>query len=606
MAALSPDYMAILKKILRERFVDSLPPLLDTKKPAAEQQDKQLSRAFSAFVLHKLLNLAPADAAAAVVDDFNDKGIDAIYYHEPSETLYLLQTKLKESQQFKQEDAQPFCEGVRLLLKQRFSVFNQNVQRRQAEIETALDACSRIELVVPYTGNGVSQTAYDTLQALLDDEDVDEERLIRQVKYYAADEITSDLLAEEAYAPVNADVFLQKCSKVEEPRTTYYGLAKLSDLVALHKDHGKALYERNIRYFLGSSKSDVNAAIQTTLRDAPDKFFYLNNGVTAVCDYVDQKGNKPATGFRRYQVRGLSIINGAQTVASAAEFVVQNPQSDIESAKVLFTLIKAPAAGDFGKQVTRARNHQNPVQMANFAALDENQERLRQEIALLGFDYHYRPEAQGDSAAAVTLDEAARALALLQADPRHVIWLKSDVTRLTNPDSSEYRMLFAKTLSGAVLVNAVLCQRVMRGLLKESEQHAPAGSQERLIYRHGINVIMAVMLKQLSTHIEGGAVLDVAKVSVLVSRPLDELRQRAVDLWQQQHQNEGPLAFFKAMDRTTPFLIALMKKQYELEGFQEERNPERLGRLAQEGISLTQDLVERLSKAAPQLKESKK
>ncbi len=406
MAALAPDYMATLKKILRERFVGSLPPLLDTQKPAAEQQEKQLSRAFSAFVLHKLLDLAPADAAAAVVDDFNDKGIDAIYYHEPSETLYLLQAKLKESEQFKQEDALPFCEGVRLLLKQDFAAFNQNVLRRQAEIEAALDACSHIQLVVPYTGDGVSKTASDALQVLLDDKNLDEERLLKQVQYYAADEITRDLRAEHAYSPVHTDIFLQKCSKVEEPRTTYFGLARLSDLVALHKHHGKALYERNIRYFLGSSKSDVNAAIQTTLRDAPDKFFYLNNGVTAVCEHVDQKGNKPTTGFRRYQVRGLSIINGAQTVASAAEFMTQNPLSDIGSARVLFTLIKAPSDGAFGKQVTRARNHQNPVQVANFAALDDTQEQLRQEARLLGFDYHYRPEAQGTSLKAFTREGA--------------------------------------------------------------------------------------------------------------------------------------------------------------------------------------------------------
>lgn len=36
-----------------------------------------------------------------MVDDFNDKGIDAIHYDAKSETLYLLQTKLKESEQFK-------------------------------------------------------------------------------------------------------------------------------------------------------------------------------------------------------------------------------------------------------------------------------------------------------------------------------------------------------------------------------------------------------------------------------------------------------------------------------------------------------------------------
>lgn len=566
MAALAPDYMTTLKKILRERFVGSLPPLLDTQKPAAEQQEKQLSRAFSAFVLHKLFDLAPADAAAAVVDDFNDKGIDAIYYHEPSETLYLLQAKLKESEQFKQEDALPFCEGVRLLLKQDFAVFNQNVLRRQAEIEAALDACSHIQLVVLYTGDGVSKTASDALQVLLDDKNLDEERLLKQVQYYAADEITRALRAEHAYSPVHTDIFLQKCSKVEEPRTTYFGLARLSDLVALHKHHGKALYERNIRYFLGSSKSDVNAAIQTTLRDAPDKFFYLNNGVTAVCEHVDQKGNKPTTGFRRYQVRGLSIINGAQTVASAAEFMTQNPLSDIGSARVLFTLIKAPSDGAFGKQVTRARNHQNPVQIANFAALDDTQEKLRQEARLLGFDYHYRPEAQGTSPKAFTLEEALRALALQKNDSRYPVWLRGELARLSNPESDEYKSLFSPTLSGMRLVNVVQCQRVLRDLIVGYENGAPAASREKMLYRHGNHVIMAVMMKRLRDRIAAAQVIDPGEVAALVSPSLDLLRQQAYDLGQSRLNGAGPLAFFRNQSNAVAFLADLMERHYGLAG----------------------------------------
>lgn len=62
---------------LKERFVPFLPPLLDTKKPTANQAAKQLSRAFSAFALHKLLDLTPQIAAAAVVDDFQDRHINA-------------------------------------------------------------------------------------------------------------------------------------------------------------------------------------------------------------------------------------------------------------------------------------------------------------------------------------------------------------------------------------------------------------------------------------------------------------------------------------------------------------------------------------------------
>ena len=323
MPAREPDYLAILKQVLAAHFVPFLPPLLGNANPT-DQAEKQLSRAFSAFALHKLLDITPQAAAASV--------------------LY-----------------------------------------RKAEIEGALDTCSHIKLVVPYTGDSISQTARDALQALLDDEDLDEERLVKQVEYHMATEIARDLLAEQAYQPVHTDVALQKHAKVESPRATYYGVARLADLVALHQTHSKALYKRNIRYFLGSSRSNVNKAIKVTLRDDPGSFFYLNNGVTAASDEIEPKGKNASSRFQRFKVRGLSIINGAQTVASAAEFVAQHPGSNIDDAKVMLTLIKAPADRPFGKRVSKARNHQNPVQTANFATLDENQERLRQEVALLAF-----------------------------------------------------------------------------------------------------------------------------------------------------------------------------------------------------------------------------
>ncbi|HFC8477013.1 hypothetical protein [Neisseria meningitidis] len=93
MAALKPEYMEILKRILEERFVKSrfLPELQDSTKRPEDLRQKNLSRAFSAFALQKLCDLSIKEAARAVVDDFNDKGIDAIYYDEPKETLYCRQ-----------------------------------------------------------------------------------------------------------------------------------------------------------------------------------------------------------------------------------------------------------------------------------------------------------------------------------------------------------------------------------------------------------------------------------------------------------------------------------------------------------------------------------
>ncbi len=562
MSALEPQYMEILKRILAERFVQFLPPLLDTTKSKDEQHIKQLSRAFSAFTLNKLLDITPRDASASIVDDINDQGIDAIYYHVPTETLYLLQAKLKESEQFKQEDALSFCKGVRLLLKQSFNSFNKNILNRQAEIESALDTCNHIKLVIAYTGNGISKTASDVLHDIINNEESDEERLVQQVKYYTPAEIVHDLLEEQAYKPVNTDIRLQNYAKLEIPRLTYYGIAQLTDLVALHEQHSKALYERNIRYFLGSNQSDVNKAIKATLDESPADFFYLNNGITAICDKIDPKGRKDD--IRRFEVHSLSIINGAQTVASAAEFAQQYPDKNIDEAKVMLTLIQTSSDEQFGKSVTKARNHQNPVQTANFASLDKVQERLRQEIACLGFNYHYRTEAPIANSGAITLDEAIRALASLQKDPRYTAILKREPARLANPDSTEYQTLFTTKLSGIKLVNAVLCHRVIRELVVGYEQQAPTRSQEKLIYRHALHIITVVMMKRLCKRINSADIIDPKIISTLISQPLDQLRQQTFELGQQRLITEGPLAYFRNQGNVVAFLSDLMVAHFNL------------------------------------------
>jgi len=71
-----------------------------------------------------------------------------------------------------------------------------------------------------------------------------------------------------------------------------------------------------------------------------------------VCDLIQPKGTR--NNVRKFRVRGFSIINGSQTVASAAEFVRRHLGKSIDDAKVILTLIKAAADEIFGKSVTRA------------------------------------------------------------------------------------------------------------------------------------------------------------------------------------------------------------------------------------------------------------
>jgi hypothetical protein len=116
MAAISPEYLTLLNKTLEKDFVPHLPALIDTTRPADQQKKKNCSRAFAAFAIANLCGIGRKEAAESVVDDFDDHGIDAVYYHGASETLYIVQAKLKTAEMFSQDEALAFCQGVRKLI----------------------------------------------------------------------------------------------------------------------------------------------------------------------------------------------------------------------------------------------------------------------------------------------------------------------------------------------------------------------------------------------------------------------------------------------------------------------------------------------------------
>ena len=561
MTSLNLDYQEILKRELLVSYVPNLPPLLQNSKLEEEQLQKNLSRALSAFSVCNICDISKTDAAKSVVDDFDDYGIDAIYYHAPSDTLYFVQSKLKAGAMFSQEEALAFCQGVRKLIKQDFNGFNAHVLKRKTEIEDALDNCSLIKLILAHTGSGISLHAKQAIEELLAD-DHGEERLESQYIDFDSSCVIDSLQTSKAYERVNADLWVEKCSTVSEPKVTYFGLVQLLDLVKLHNKHDKALYEKNIRTFLGN-KSEVNASIQKTLKTNPKEFMYLNNGVTALCADIKPKGESAAQGGKRKIVlEGLSVINGAQTIASSAKFAADNNESDLSEARVFLTLIKADTDAEFGKAVTRARNHQNPVLLANFAALDEEQERLRRDLAHLDIHYAYKAEAADGvyDENHIRIDEAAQALAMLQPDPRFVVWLKKEPAQLLDTTSVHYKALFSPNISAFQLANAI---RLNRFLQKRMAAEA-AGSyyQERLTYKHGGYALAWVMAKRLREVINGAKLIDTAKLKTELSLPFDQLRQTLYD--EAKKDFRGPLALFRNQTAAIPLLERVMIAHFSL------------------------------------------
>lgn len=549
MAALQPQFLAPLKELLQQRFVPHLPPLLG-QDGQEDKPKKQISRAFSAFVLQQKFDLDVVTATKAVVDDYEDHGLDAIYYHEADQTLYLVQSKMKVDAQFTLGEAQAFIEGIKLLLNKQFNRFNQNVQNLQAQIETALDECEHIQLLIAYTGSGITMQAQNYLQPAIQELiDEGEEQIEPGYQEFTATDVEQALRSEHEVDTVNERVAVYKFRVQEQPQKVVFGIAKLTDLIALHTTHDRKLYEKNIRYFIGSGRRGVNKAIKDTLLHEPENFIYLNNGITLDGNAVKPKGNiRGHTGSKHIAVDGLSVVNGAQTIASAAQFMRENLDADISQAQVMVTIINT-GNDAFHKQVTKARNLQNPVDLANFAALNDTQERLRQEMKMFGVEYLYRPQ---QSAAAgirsITIETLAKALACMQADVRVPYQLKAEPSRFINQESVEYQAIFNPDLQGVMAINAVNIYLAIQALCTAAERSSP--SPEKLVYRHFTYCITTLLMAQFKNTITAVEITEQEAFERLISRAFDELRQKFSDSFRTLVFGSAPHAYFKRLSDT--------------------------------------------------------
>lgn len=136
------------------------------------------------------------------------------------------------------------------------------------------------------------------------------------------------------------------------------------------------IYEKNVRRFLGA-RGKVNKAMQSTLRDAPERFGLYNNGITIVVhDYNAGDGS--------VELAEPFIVNGCQTTRTIWEVFHTrlssggtgiNPETEAWKEKasqgvVVAKIVKVGTSGENLLQaITRYTNSQNAIREKDFLAL---------------------------------------------------------------------------------------------------------------------------------------------------------------------------------------------------------------------------------------------
>jgi hypothetical protein len=314
----------------------------------------------------------------------------------------------------------------------------------------------------------------------------------------------------------------------------------------------------------------VNNAIAETASRKPADFFYLNNGMTAVADTITPAAGTPAR--CNFRFTNFSIVNGAQTAGSLATAALAAPLSN--DAKVLITIIEIGGAADnIGQRITKARNYQNVVRGIDFAALDPHQESLRQELAVAGITYHYRPsvEAKTRRDDAFTLEEAAVALACLSLPIRtsnevqalksrgqkpnnavdYAVMAKKEVGRLWDQNGTAYGALFTADLSAIRMCRAVRICRFADQVLADTERAETVYSR-RMFFRHGRYFVMA-FLAHRSGDVLGRPELHLAPADkTLLSQRLNDLAELIYAESTPMQGVKGYLAIFRNLTDSQP------------------------------------------------------
>lgn len=553
-----------LRSVLIERFFPLLPgPRLPGLTHPQIEQNK-LSKSLAAFAVCKLADIDELTAAGTVIDDFDDNGVDAIYYDRLQHRLILVQSKfrLREGEP-DQADVEKFAGGIQDLLNGRYERFNEQFQNKLTDIEEALDDPSlKIVAALAYTSDTLSLHP----QRVLDDLQAEVNRFAPRLvcEQFTLERAHEMLSVEHARTTVDVSLILENWFATDLPHRAFYGQVSAAQLAQLFTQHGKSLFERNIRYYVGLSS--VNTAIARTLREEPEKMFYLNNGLTAICTSIAPKPTaRPERG--EFVIEGFSIVNGAQTVGVIAS-VAASVDLIASPAKVFITLIElSGATDDFGTRVTQARNYQNQVRIVDFAALDPNQEKLRRELAISGATYHYRPslEALRRDDNTFTLEEAALALACFSGKTELAVAAKKEIGRIWDRQGTIYPQLFKDTTSAVWVCRAVRIFRFLNSIMESNEAAAYGRYAERMFYRHARYLILHILARK-SKVLRKPELAMSQDDKLTLSRELNEYATLIFNEAEKLRGCTGYLALSRNMSWAVPLAESVMKALTEREG----------------------------------------
>ncbi|MFJ5078722.1 AIPR family protein [Streptomyces sp. NPDC088553] len=438
-------------------------------------EQRFLSRALTAAAVREVTGCDHKIAGASVIDGEDDQGIDGVAVTEGTQEVWLVQAKWSDDGKGKLDTnaAHKLIAGLRLIEQRSFDRFNERLEPIAARVNAAMhDARLKVTLVIAVMGVG---TLSKETANVLDDARREFNGLGPVLEYrvvHAAD-ILRQIREDLAPDPVRVTVRMTNWLRRNTPLVAYQGTVPASNIADWYQEHESRLYEQNLRQSLGTTR--VNSGMLSTLVDEPENFWLFNNGVTVLCDRLEEEwpGRRRPDEPVHLHLSGVSVVNGAQTVAAAHRATKTAPDA-VEDAEVTVKVIVVDKGmPDLAQRITETTNTQNHVEQRDFIALDEVQAMIREDFMLsLQRSYVFKrgePDPAPDEGCSVV--HAAIALACAHRNTELAVRAKRDTDLLWERGSGgAYPRLFGERPGAFQIWRSVLVHRAVGTALNEERK----------------------------------------------------------------------------------------------------------------------------------------
>lgn len=268
---------------------------------------------FVAWYLRNIHNLDTVEAKSCITDGAGDKQIDAVYIDDQSSTIYIIQGKFYKGTTV---DAEPLREVTSswIQIKNLPKLQEAANEKLKAKIKDIADALNDdyevcFELITTSALTDSAKADLAAFQKELANSDTLSANLLLVDNAMLEAKYDEALNRNRPYINYEFTVEPGKYMEMRIGATkAVIAAIPLKECIKIPGIKDGTLFRKNVRQSLGSGNK-VNKGIARTLRNNPEEFFFLHNGITAICSSLKIEG-------KTMSVKELNVVNGCQSLST--------------------------------------------------------------------------------------------------------------------------------------------------------------------------------------------------------------------------------------------------------------------------------------------------